>query len=155
MSELLNSYELSLYTLTLFLNPTLWIFGKEKKLLATPLTLLIPRLIPVSVAVVWETSHTKPLFKRYGSHSYRWILLALWASGRYRDSRKTVRLSSLLILFAKGRDKASLSLFLSPSPLFSPCAVAKEAMQLCLVCLVFFLFVRLRRLIFPFAIFFL
>lgn len=33
---------------------TLWILGKEKKLLATPLTLLIPKLIPTNGTVIWE-----------------------------------------------------------------------------------------------------
>lgn len=37
-------------------NHTLWIVGKkEKKLLATPLSLLIPKLSPVSGTIIWET----------------------------------------------------------------------------------------------------
>lgn len=102
----INSQFVHCYCFLMF-NHTLWILGKEKKLLATPLSLLIPKVIPVSGTVIWETD----LVLSHYSNSCRWILLALWSSGRYRASRETVRLSSLLSLFGKG---------MRPSLLFCP-----------------------------------
>lgn len=101
----INSQFVHCYCFLMF-NHTLWILGKEKKLLATPLSLLIPKVIPASGTVIWETD----LVLSHYSNSCRWILLAPWSSGRYRASREIVRLSSLLSLFGKGRDETFSSL---------------------------------------------
>lgn len=53
---------------------------------------------------------TKLLSKCNEVHSCRWILPAPWASGTYRDSRETIKPSSLLNLFGKRRDQDLSSL---------------------------------------------